>query len=271
MARMFGIPGLYFVSIGGLAVSLFLVLSGFVMQLSYGTRSEPYGRFLWKRLARIYPVYWMSLAFAVAVFAIQSYRDTGSLTALRHVVGLRHALLAVTGFYAFAGAWGGPFVATSWYIGLIVALYAVFPLLAKAVRSRPAATLVALLLVSVATRLSLGWTGWLPNRPLDWFPPCRLFEFGLGMALARWCGSEGIQALRRLRLPAAPLRFLGDVSFPLFLVHYPLLRMLWVLPKRGVPLPAAVVMYVLVSVLVSWMLVLADTRVQRVLRRKPSR
>ncbi len=105
--------------------------------------------------------------------------------------------LTLTGTYAFAGRWGGPFLNTSWFIGLIFVLYLVFPWLSRAISARPALTMAALLALSLASRALLGRYGWLPGRPLDWFPPCRVFEFGLGIWLA---GAYSRASLRPLSL-----------------------------------------------------------------------
>ncbi len=48
---------------GGLAVNVFMILSGFVMTRMCMLRPDPYPVFLLRRLARIYPVYLVALAF----------------------------------------------------------------------------------------------------------------------------------------------------------------------------------------------------------------
>ena len=57
---------------GSLAVQFFFVLSGFVMAVAHGAdRGRDWhvaGRFLWRRACRIYPMYWLALLGALAVF-----------------------------------------------------------------------------------------------------------------------------------------------------------------------------------------------------------
>jgi peptidoglycan/LPS O-acetylase OafA/YrhL/lysophospholipase L1-like esterase len=61
------------VSHGYIAVDIFMVLSGFVLALTYGDRFLPpvaaaeCGRFLWQRLARIYPLYVLTSAICAAM------------------------------------------------------------------------------------------------------------------------------------------------------------------------------------------------------------
>jgi peptidoglycan/LPS O-acetylase OafA/YrhL len=54
---------------GSWGVTLFFVLSGFVIHYGFLTSGQPldYGRFLWRRFWRIYPAYLVSLAVLVAV------------------------------------------------------------------------------------------------------------------------------------------------------------------------------------------------------------
>ncbi len=39
VGMFFGIPNFYYVSLGGLAVTIFLILSGLTLELSYGSRN----------------------------------------------------------------------------------------------------------------------------------------------------------------------------------------------------------------------------------------
>ncbi|MDP2402084.1 MAG: acyltransferase family protein, partial [Actinomycetota bacterium] len=65
--RMFGIKGFYQVTLGGVGVTLLLVLSGAVLAYTYSGRDTRWTTFMTRRLAHLYPMYWISLIFAVAV------------------------------------------------------------------------------------------------------------------------------------------------------------------------------------------------------------
>src|SRR5713226_2596915 len=106
--------------------------------------------------------------------------------------------LTITGFCAFAGAGIlGCSLIPAWFIGLILSLYAVYPWLSRLMNRTPRATLLALLLISLASRLTV--EGYLQNYPLEWFPLCRVFEFGLGIYLAQ---QAQLASALRWRAPA---------------------------------------------------------------------
>ncbi len=71
---------------GALAVQFFFVLSGFVMAVAHGGdrganwRVAP--RFLWRRACRIYPMYWLALALAVAAVGLPHGWHAASLVSL---------------------------------------------------------------------------------------------------------------------------------------------------------------------------------------------
>ncbi|HMN15902.1 MAG TPA: acyltransferase family protein, partial [Bellilinea sp.] len=53
---------------GAQGVSLFFVLSGFILTKVYTEKPWTPGQFYWARFARIYPAYFISLAFALPVY-----------------------------------------------------------------------------------------------------------------------------------------------------------------------------------------------------------
>lgn len=111
---------------GYLGVDIFFVLSGFVIALNYADlQATDYGRYLWKRLARIYPVHLFALAlFAVALPWSGMQTDT-SLGALARTLTLTHAWQLPV-----PQVWNSP----SWSISAEFAAYLVFPLIAFATR-----------------------------------------------------------------------------------------------------------------------------------------
>lgn len=66
-------------------------------------------------------------------------------------------------------------------------------------------------------------------------------------------GSEKVKSI---------LAFIGNISFPMFLVHHPLLSLIPFLINRGFHQVVIVILYLGVSTFVSWMILVLDKRIQ---------
>ncbi len=117
-----------FFSKGYLAVDLFFILSGFVMWLNYGAKFERDGlraapEFLWRRLARIYPLHLFILA-AMAVFAALTLA-TGRYDGARYPLAELplHVLLIQNWGFTGALTWNDP----AWSISTEFAAYLMLP------------------------------------------------------------------------------------------------------------------------------------------------
>jgi len=58
LGKFGGINNFYYVSLGGLAITVFLILSGICLELNYGNKFN-YLKFMVRRILRIYPVYYL--------------------------------------------------------------------------------------------------------------------------------------------------------------------------------------------------------------------
>lgn len=213
----FGCPNFYFVSLGGVGVSFFLILSGMAMEAGYGKVQINYGKFLYKRVKRIYPVYWLGLLFALGLELLLEKDNNWSIGEL---------ILNFSGFQVFAGKdWGEFIIPVTWFIGLIFVFYVIYPWLSKWMKTSKNLIVIILLVVSVISRLFMAKHGQGWYRPLDWFPLCRIFEFSLGIWLIQTKASYTF--LARLQIPSIEkiTYFLAKISFPAFLIHYPLLQL----------------------------------------------
>jgi peptidoglycan/LPS O-acetylase OafA/YrhL len=253
-------------------VTIFLFVSGLSLECASGGRPVRFGSFLLRRIVRIYPTYYLSLVAALGVsaaFALWGAFRGGKAFGLGVQVRPSDALLMLTGFQAFAGRWGGPLVWSSWFIGLIMSLYVVFPLISRLLRRHPWAGAALLLAVSAASRL---WTagGVLRGDPLAWFPPNRLFEFGLGVLFAAQVGRERLARPNRAlsRLPG--LQRLAELSFPLFLLHDPLRRLIRVGDSLPLSLAVGVPLFLAASVALSVAALGLQRRIEQRLGRFPA-
>jgi peptidoglycan/LPS O-acetylase OafA/YrhL len=240
LGNAFGIEGLYSVTLGGVGVTLFLILSGALLEYHYGRTPQPYLQFVWRRLARIYPTYWLSIVFSIVAL--------GALVPWPRTV--LETLLDYTGFLPFAGyPWSAMIVSTGWFVGVIVSLYLMFPLVSRAIRAWRGSILVFLLISLVARQLAFRY---IPGtRPMDWFPLCRLFEFSLGVwmlqserqmsALARI--GQGLGETARRRLAHA-----SNLAFPVYLIHRAALA--WI-PIYRLPVWAFLPAFALVTLVLS--------------------
>lgn len=258
----FGWKNIYFVSLGGVGVTLFLMLSGVLAGLARPVPLKGYAAYLFKKIQRIYPLYWISIPLAMFGYALSDGLLQGDMPDLFPNGVAVDLAGSLTGFYAWWGLWGGPYNPPSWYISLIMSLYMLAPALVYLLNRWPLMTLLILFCVSLASRWYVGqWglpfldisvleqvEGWLyrqygfmPGRPGDWFPPCRLFEFGLGIYLALKLPHTAWQSLK---LPLTGLvRKLSDLSFSLFLVHYPFLFLVETFRDAGITASLAISLY----------------------------
>jgi peptidoglycan/LPS O-acetylase OafA/YrhL len=239
------IGGLYFLSVGNIGVTIFLVLSGASLQYAYGQRHGVWTEFYWRRLQRIYPIYWMALVLDIALWP--------TLTPYSFSPSVASFMLMATGFCAFVGNWGCH-LTTSWFIGLIVSLYALYPVLSSALRRAPHFTLVILFLLSICSRLFLAPL--LPLHATEWFPLSRVFELGIGMYLVQQQKVSWMGTWRVSSIVAKCFKFCGELSLPVFLVHW---TMLPITVRLGVG------PFILSTISISYCLHLFDRKIQSVL------
>jgi peptidoglycan/LPS O-acetylase OafA/YrhL len=302
-------PGWLKWSLPGQAVSIFFVLSGFVLQRGHGGRRGAWRHAAWvfvaHRLARIWPA--MAVVVTAAVLLLPVASQYGNLVV---ILGL-------------ASAWSSdpmsffwPADVPIWSLSTEMAFYLAFPLVTARVASRPAAAGAAILWLMLLTAV------WQPVDQTARFaafyinPIARIPEFVLGMAAAevlplatRWGGATMLWTLAEIIAfgaviglnlwiaahleliaswsgpnfaewargagcaPAAavlvvtlavgrglvsrslcwrPLVWLGEVSFAIYLVHWPLLSLDFRAEAAAV-YPASVLV-------VAWLLYLAVER-----------
>ncbi|HXX92471.1 MAG TPA: acyltransferase family protein [Planctomycetota bacterium] len=182
--------------LGDQAVSLFLIASGFGLAWSLAADGRNPGAPRWRdfyarRVWRIYPLWWA--AHALLLFKWFCYLlPPGSASSLfLSLVGIR---ATPSTFEFYSPSW--------WFIGLLIQLYLVFPLLWKVMkRFGPWKVLAGILIVATVAR-AVGMI-FLSGYMVPWIRGSvfitRLPEFALGMALAETFHRAPQETARRLR------------------------------------------------------------------------
>lgn len=280
--NFFGIKNFYYVSLGGLGVSMFLLLSGILAGLTDTTSNQGYANYLLKKVLRIYPLYWMSIPLSILGYLFGAWLLEDKIPVLFPNGLVKDIFFSLTGFYSWIGLWGGPYNSPSWFIALIMTMYALFPLIYFLMKKRPHLVIVILFLVSLTSRYYVGqhgiplidqsvyaeiksWFyrqyGFMPGRPGDWFPPARIFEFGLGIYLALVIPKS---FWLRLNISSArSLQFLSDLAFPLFLIHYPFMFLVLYFIQLGMPLSLSIVLFMMLLILACQVIIKLDSKVPR--------
>ena len=183
---------------GDQGVSLFLIASGFGLTWGllrrHGQGRLPLGEFYGRRLMRIYPQWWGAhLLFALSALVIGWGFSATTPAFWASFLGIRFTPQLI---YVFSPAW--------WYVGLILQLYAVYPLLWMGLRRRgPGWLLAAACAAGFAARLAglFLFHGYLDAWQRGAVFITRLPEFALGIALAAWMSRSPEVAGSVLRRP----------------------------------------------------------------------
>lgn len=188
-----------FGQLGFHAVSIFLVMSGFGLAASAaGKASIDWREWFRSRFLRLYPMYWAAHAIVfVAPFAFRPEAIDARI--VPSLLGLRFWPPISANFYYVNAAW--------WYFGLLIQLYAAFPLLWWAMRGMgPLPFFVATAAITLAARwmMLFAW-------PVDglWvqggFFAGRLVEFAGGMVLGALHRARPAEVEARLFAPSTLL------------------------------------------------------------------
>ncbi len=177
------VPGLVsgLIKQGAAGMSLFFILSGFVLTYAYVQRGVAGSGYLRHRFARIYPVYTLAALTTLPFFAEQAAGLGGRQLAF---VVLGHVLMLQAWFPALAPLWN---FGASWSLSVEAFLYAVFPLALGRLQALGDRALLAVAAGCYVLSVLPGWSYLLfPGSPPIYYsvPIFRLPEFLLGVIAA---------------------------------------------------------------------------------------
>jgi len=172
-ANLVGLPP--FDAGGDCGVAFFLILSGYVTMLSKGeslrTALFDYKSYLWHNIRKIYPLYFAGWLLAI----VFHHNITFLLHALPSLVFIQSWIPDIDVYF------GGNSV--GWFVSTLSLAWLMLPLLYRLLQYKWTLPIVLALYVTYAI--------WLPEDKVNaWlyvFPPVRLVDFMLGMALCRVC------------------------------------------------------------------------------------
>lgn len=194
-----GLGGVF--NFGYVGVDFFFVLSGFVITHAHLRdigRPERIPRYLWRRFSRIYPIFWISLALAVAVTA------AGRL-AMSKPVGLEFGATDVFATLLLLPIAEPKFIGVAWSLQYEVMFYLLF--VAALVHRWALAALLAAWVLGVALRAG----GWL-DHTLFGLLTGHTFQFILGGLLAAWVSRQAPAASPRAWFAGAALAIVAAVA-----------------------------------------------------------
>ncbi len=178
-----------FLKYGYLGVDVFLVIAGFLSTKRLTESHKGYFRFVGARVMRLLPVLLVAggAAMALGWFTMlpDDYENLAESVVATNLFSNNILSAITTGDYWNIANEYKPLMHT-WYVGLLMQFYLVFPLLlyfARLDRATPRKTL--LILISALTFLSLlGYFGCPNAAHRFYYLPTRFFEFGVGGIVA---------------------------------------------------------------------------------------
>ncbi|NKK91559.1 acyltransferase family protein [Rhizobium leguminosarum bv. viciae] len=283
---IFPITAPHLVTLGDEAVGLFFALSGFLMAHLYGSRPvtrENVLDFLVNRFARIYPVYLAAVVF-VAMLSIMQNLDfvqpiVGVTDFVRHVFllgssGVFWSIPPEIQFYLLFPVLWLCLAQPHRYSGVIVGLTVVVVVDGLIELPGPGIMLVSklpyFLFGAIAGMMHSHWNRWNPSALtgiLTLFLLAVFFTYrhvSSGFTPEFWSLQSAVAAavivglvarqppIAAHVLAAGPVRFLGRISFSLYLFHVPIMFLTRLTFDALMPEPALIVVTLFVAAIGAW-------------------
>lgn len=161
--------------IGGLGVSLFLIISGAALMYTYGDAEKlDLKKFYYKRFIGIYPMFWIAFIIANAFLFL---RNGGHVLSAAPKWSIIFSILGIDGLIANT-TFPTFYTLGEWFLGFIVLFYIIFPILRFGVKKYPIITATVLAVVYLCM---IVWEPKILGLPNDILLPTRLPELAFGM------------------------------------------------------------------------------------------
>jgi Predicted acyltransferases len=201
------LPAYGMIHLGGIGVILFLIASG--AALTYNqynfTTTKNILIFYYKRLVRVYPAMWLTMLF---IFLL--------MPSLLENIDYLRLLEELTGFYYYFNKDIPTINSSLWFVGLIVILYLLYPLLFYIIREYRYYGFIVVFTISMATH------AFLYNNP-KFFGYNSLFYFGVIPNLWAFCLGIFIMLLNlypKFESNNAVIKGLSNLSFYIYLLQF---------------------------------------------------
>lgn len=227
-----------------MGVACFFVLSGFCYALGYGSKVKGadfnYRGFLKSRLAKFYPLHWITLLIAIPIsLHLELGWKNGAILGINGLL-LQSWVPLSTVYYSFNGV--------SWFLSDMVLMVAVFPFLSRLLDSKNKRWMFILPAVAVYYILCIWTPADMRNSVLYVNPVVRLCDFTVGILSGMWylrlkdnaSVAEYVQSHKLILRVVSVVSFLALLSMSIFIPGQ-ITLMAWIF------WPAAVVMLISIS------------------------
>lgn len=242
-----------------MAVNAFIVLSGFVITLLLVNSRQSYSTFITRRLFRLMPVYLICFGLALALrpfvagtAAVEAPREASENAYYwSHVVNHLAMTFGVVPDFVLPDS-SAALLPPAWSISLELQLYLVAPLIVFLLTRRLMWGLWVLSLCVLIPQINWRMYEW---SEMGAFLPQKLYLFVGGALLFTYWPKFGSWPVSRM---LSPFVWLGEISYPIYLVHYPLVALINAhLPVGSDPVTRAMILLIISLppvILASWLL-----------------